>query len=130
LEAEGDAEVVDTAAGEVGSSGGFPERGVEVAAAGRKAEDAPAGVLAVTLDDGDGFRWAEGGLEHGGIAEVQIDFAEDEFAESHVIARRQGLEKGFRGGVMRGGFTVAVEKDVRVNRSHDGLGDASLVVAG
>ncbi len=58
LEAEGDTEVGDAAAGEIGSSGGFPEGGVEVAAAGRKAEDAPARVLAVTLDDGDGFRRA------------------------------------------------------------------------
>jgi hypothetical protein len=130
LEAEGDAEVVDAAAGEIGSSGGFPKRGVEVAAAGRKAEDAPARVLAVALDDGDSFRRAERGVEHGGIAEVQIDFAEDEFAEGNVIALRQGLEKGLRGSVMRRGFAVAVEQDVRVDGSHDGLRDASLVVEG
>jgi hypothetical protein len=58
------------------------------AAAWWKTEDAPARVLAVALDDGDGFRRAERGVEHGGIAEVQIDFAEDEFAEGHVVALR------------------------------------------
>lgn len=89
LETEGDAEVVDAAAGEIGSSGGLPKRGMEVAAAGREAEDAPARELTVALDDGDGFRRAERGVEHGGVAEVQIDFAEDEFAEGHVIAVRQ-----------------------------------------
>ena len=47
LETEGDAEVADAAAGEIGSGGGFLKRGVEVAAAGMKAEDAPARVLAV-----------------------------------------------------------------------------------
>lgn len=88
LQAEGGAEVVDAAAGEIGSGGGFPERGVEIAAAWWKTEDAPARVLAVALDDGDGFRRAERGVEHGGIAEVQIDFAEDEFAEGHVVALR------------------------------------------
>ena len=59
---------------------------MEVAAAGRKAEDAPARVLPVALDAGDGFRRTERGVEHGGIAEVQIDFA-----EGHVIALRDQL---------------------------------------
>ena len=66
-----------------GAAAAFQSAALEVAAAGRKAEDAPAWVLAVALDHGDGFRRAELGVEHGGIAEVQIDFA-----EGHVIARR------------------------------------------
>lgn len=94
LEAEGHTKIVDAAAGEIGRSGGFPQRRVKFAAARRKAEDAPAGGLAITLDDGDGLRWAERGVEHGRIAEVQIDLTENELAEGHVIALRQGFEKG------------------------------------
>ena len=50
-EAEGGAGVVDAAAGESGRGDTLPETGVKFASPGRKADDLPARVLAIALDD-------------------------------------------------------------------------------
>lgn len=119
-EGEGGAGVVDAAAGEAAGGGALPEVGVEFAAGGREAEDFPARVLAVALDDGDGLGGGERFGEDGGVSEQEVEFGEDEFAQGDVFALGEGLDELARRVVLRGGFAIAVKEEIGVDGEHRG----------
>jgi len=61
---------------------------VKFAAVGRESERLPKWVLTIALDGGDGLGRRERFDEDGGIAQEQIEFAENELAERDILPCR------------------------------------------
>jgi hypothetical protein len=90
-EAEGVAGVVDAAVGEVREGSLLLKFGVEFAAARRKAEGLPTGMLTVALDDSHGFWSGERLGENGRISQQHVDLAEQRIGHP----RRSGTWNGY-----------------------------------
>ena len=115
---EGGAGVVDFAEGEVLGAGAFPKRVVQRAAFRREADEPPAGMRAVGLDDFDGFVGGEWLLENGGIAEKTVEFGENEFGNGHVIVAVHRLQPVPSVIVPWRGVVECVKQDIGVNGEH------------
>ena len=116
---EGGAGVVEFAEGEGGGAGIFPERVVQRAALGGEADEPPAGMRAVGLDDLDGFIGGERALQHGGVAEESIKFSQDELGNGHVFLVLNGGEPGVGSGMSRRVLVEGVQEEVRVDGEHE-----------
>lgn len=80
--------VVKFSEGEGGGAGFLPEGIVQRAALGGEADESPARVRAVSLDDFHGFGGGERVLEHGRVAEEAVELGKDEFGDGYVFVAR------------------------------------------
>ena len=102
----------------------LPERVVERAALGGKADETPARMRAVGLDDLDGFVGGQRALEHGRVAEETVELGEDELGDGHVFLALNRGQPGI-GRVMPGRVLVeGVQQDVGINREHGPISGA------
>lgn len=111
-EGEGEAGVYDVTEASGGFSGPFPERRGDV---GFVVGVFPGGVGAEGGAEGGGFGGCFGLFEDGGVADLHVDFHEDEAAEEEsLLARGFGGKEVLRGGVMGRVGVGRVEEEVGI----------------
>ena len=119
-EGHGSAGVEKAAPGELRGGGVFPQGFVGGEGIGWVAQNAPAGVVAVGLNDLHGRRGGEGVGEKGGVAQLEIEFGQNEFAEDNVVEGGEAGQKGVGNGMLGRGSTESVEEEVSVEGGHRG----------